>query len=153
MDVKDVSALLTMVADIGLPLVIAGGTLYIIWRVSNILPDSIKGYIAHNQAFEKRQQEYYEKRQAQYDEQMQIIITVAQQGVEAQKRGNEVIERNNIIMEARYKNDEQIATALTMLIEQCNRTECTAKENGDIIHKAYMEAIRVSERLNMIGKP
>jgi len=80
-----------------------------------------------------------------YDEQMKIITVVAQQGVEAQRRGNEIIERNNIIMSARNIADEQLILNLKALAEQiCNVEEVTL-ENRKTVQNIFMETVRMSK--------
>ena len=148
MALADFESLLKDVTDFGIPLIITVGVIFLIWKISKIIPDALKNYIESGQDRDKKQQEYLDERQRHYDKQMEVIITVAQEGVEAQKRGNEVIERNNIIMEAQQANNNQLVAALGKLTEQSRRTEDSTCGNREIANKIYAETIRLTERIS-----
>lgn len=147
MDVTSAITLMDFIGKVGIPFVVTCGVLFIVWKIGNTIPSSIKSFVSTITEQEKKQQAYYRERQKQYDEQMQVIITVAQQGVEAQKRGNEIIERNNIIMEAQQRSNDKLMIALENLSDQCCRAEEATHENRETANKVYTEIVRIAERV------
>lgn len=133
---EDFNNIIQAIGQIGLPMVISAGVLYILWNVARLIPSSVQSYL-----------EEARERDKKYNEQMSTIILVAQQGVEAQRRGNEIIERNNIIIESKSRYDEQLLRTLEGLTQQSCRTEETVKLNHDLITNTCMDLTRISEKI------
>lgn len=134
---EDFNNIIESLSQVGLPLLISAGVLYILWGLARLIPNSVQAYLE-----EARQ------RDKKYSEQMNIITIVAQQGVEAQRRGNDIIERNNIIIEARTRYDEQLLRTLEGLTQQSCRTEETVKVNHELVTNTCMDLTRISEKIN-----
>jgi hypothetical protein len=140
---SDFISLVDKISNVGIPLIITAGVLYVLWLISKTIPSSIKNYI---DAISKREEDYKQENQNlqnKYDEQMKIIITVAQQGVESQRRGNEVIERNNVILEGKQKTDERLIEAINTLSRTTSRLDESVNESTECTRKTYTEIIRV----------
>ena len=75
---------------------------------------------------------------------MKIITVVARQGVEAQRRGNEIIERNNIIMEARNRADEQLIQDLKELGARMKTVEDATIKNRETVQDIYLETVKLT---------
>lgn len=133
----DFNNIIESLSQVGLPLLISAGVLYILWGLARLIPNSVQAYLE-----EARQ------RDKKYSEQMNIITIVAQQGVEAQRRGNDIIERNNIIIEAKTRYDEQLLRTLEGLTQQSCRTEETVKVNHELVTNTCMDLTRISEKIN-----
>lgn len=146
MSTNELLELVKAVSEVGIPVVVTLGVIYLSWKIGAIIPDSLKKYIETGVERDKRQEKLFTEQRAQYEEQLKRILTVAQQGLEAQRRGNEVIERNNIIMEAKTRMDEALIHTLNTLIEQSKRVEEVARDNRECVEKTYMEAVLLGER-------
>ena len=79
-----------------------------------------------------------------YDDQMRIITIVAQQGVEAQRRGNEIIERNNIVMDCRNKSDEKLLEGLVHFAERLKTVEEITSKNTEMVQHIFTESLKMS---------
>lgn len=133
---EDFNNIIESLSQVGLPILISAGVLYILWGLARLIPSSVQAYFDEAKERDKK-----------YGEQMSTIILVAQQGVEAQRRGNEIIERNNIIIEAKTRYDEQLLRTLEGLTQQSCRTEETVKANHELITSSCLDLTRVSEKI------
>lgn len=131
---EELSKMIALLSEVGIPFVVTSGFVYIAWKVGLTLPKCLEDYFAESK-----------KRNDKYDDQMRIITVVAQQGVEAQRRGNEIIERNNIIMSARSQADEQLILNLKALAEQINRVEDVTLENRKTVQNIFYETVKMSK--------
>lgn len=131
---EELGKMIDLLSEVGIPFAITAGVLYILFKIAVLLPKCMQDYFAD-----------VKKRNEKYDEQMKIITVVAQQGVEAQRRGNEIIERNNIIMSARTQADEQLVLNLKALAEQINRIEEVTLENRKTVQNVFYETVRMSK--------
>lgn len=129
---EELRSMVDLLSEIGIPLAISSGVLYILFKIALLLPKSIENYFIE-----------IKRRNDKYDEQMQIITVVAQQGVEAQRRGNEIIERNNIIMEARNRADEQLIQNLKDLGERMKGVEEATCVNRETVNRIYLETVKM----------
>lgn len=130
---EEAKTLIDLLSEVGIPLAITAGVLYILFKVAVLLPNCLQTYFQEIQ-----------KRNAKYDEQMKIITVVAQQGVEAQRRGNEIIERNNIIMEARNRADEQLIQNLKDLGARMKTVEEATIKNRETVQDIYLETVKMT---------
>ena len=130
---EELSKMIDLLSEVGIPLAITAGVLYILFKIAVLLPNALQEYFAD-----------IKKRNDKYDEQMKIITVVAQQGVEAQRRGNEIIERNNIIMEARNRADEQLIQNLKDLGSRMKNVEEATIKNRETVQNIYMETVKLT---------
>lgn len=130
---EEAKTLIDLLSEVGIPLAITAGVLYILFKVAVLLPNCLQTYFQEIQ-----------KRNAKYDEQMKIITVVAQQGVEAQRRGNEIIERNNIIMEARNRADEQLIQNLKDLGARMKTVEEATIKNRETVQGIFLETVKLT---------
>lgn len=130
---EELRSMVDLLSEIGIPLAISSGVLYILFKIALLLPKSIENYFIE-----------IKRRNDKYDEQMKIITVVAQQGVEAQRRGNEIIERNNIIMEARNRADEQLIQNLKDLGARMKNVEEATIKNRETVQNIYMETVKLT---------
>ena len=130
---EELRSMVDLLSEIGIPLAISSGVLYILFKIALMLPKSIENYFIE-----------IKRRNDKYDEQMKIITVVAQQGVEAQRRGNEIIERNNIIMEARNRADEQLIQNLKDLGARMKNVEEATIKNRETVQDIYLETVKMS---------
>ena len=86
MSINELLALVKVVSEVGIPVVVTLGVLYLSWKIGAIIPDSLKKYIETGAERDKRQEKLCTEQKTQYEEQLKLILTVAQQGVEAQRR-------------------------------------------------------------------
>jgi len=139
MNLDEIVNAVEVVSNVGIPLIVTIGLLVFLFNVCKYLPKKVDEFF-----------ENFKARDKLYDDQMRIITVVAQQGVEAQRRGNEIIERNNIIMQERSVQDANLAQIIRQLMEQSKRTEDTTLGNRAIAQSALNEAVRASERLSAL---
>ena len=125
--------MIDLLSEVGIPLAITSGVLYVLFKIAIMLPNCLQSYFNE-----------IKKRNDKYDEQMKIITVVAQQGVEAQRRGNEIIERNNIIMEARNRADEQLIQNLKDLGARMKNVEEATIKNRETVQDIYLETVKMS---------
>ena len=133
MPLEEARTLIDLLSEVGIPLAITSGVLYVLFKIAIMLPNCLQSYFNE-----------IKKRNDKYDEQMKIITVVAQQGVEAQRRGNEIIERNNIIMEARNRADEQLIQNLKDLGARMKNVEEATIKNRDTVQDIYLETVKMS---------
>jgi len=131
---EELSKMIDLLSEVGIPFAVTAGLVYIAFKVGLTLPKCLEEYFADAK-----------KRNEKYDDQMRIITVVAQQGVEAQRRGNEIIERNNIIMSARTQADEQLILNLKALADQINRIEDVTLENRKTVQNIFYETVKMSK--------
>jgi len=130
---EEARTLIDLLSEVGIPLAITSGVLYVLFKIAIMLPTCLQSYFNE-----------IKKRNDKYDEQMKIITVVAQQGVEAQRRGNEIIERNNIIMEARNRADEQLIQNLKDLGARIKNVEEATIKNRETVQDIYLETVKMS---------
>lgn len=133
MPLEEARTLIDLLSEVGIPLAITSGVLYVLFKIAIMLPNCLQSYFNE-----------IKKRNDKYDEQMKIITVVAQQGVEAQRRGNEIIERNNIIMEARNRADEQLIQNLKDLGARMKNVEEATIKNRETVQDIYLETVKMS---------
>ena len=133
MPLEEARTLIDLLSEVGIPLAITSGVLYVLFKIAIMLPTCLQSYFNE-----------IKKRNDKYDEQMKIITVVAQQGVEAQRRGNEIIERNNIIMEARNRADEQLIQNLKDLGARIKNVEEATIKNRETVQDIYLETVKMS---------
>ena len=129
-------------SEVGIPLMITGVVLWFSWKLVNIIPTLITDYMKERRKQEENQEKRYQCLQDQLGEQIKIIIKISQQT-------NEVIARNNDLLEGNQKMIESIGTTLNenRLVMQEMRSE--VKESVQTAQKAYTEVIRLG---GVIGK-
>lgn len=130
---EEARTLIDLLSEVGIPLAITSGVLYVLFKIAVMLPSCLQSYFNE-----------IKKRNDKYDEQMKIITVVAQQGVEAQRRGNEIIERNNIIMEARNRADEQLIQNLKDLGARMKNVEEATIKNRETVQDIYLETVKLT---------
>lgn len=133
MPLEEARTLIDLLSEVGIPLAITSGVLYVLFKIAIMLPNCLQSYFNE-----------IKKRNDKYDEQMKIITVVAQQGVEAQRRGNEIIERNNIIMEARNRADEQLIQNLKDLGARMKSVEEATIKNRETVQDIYLETVKMT---------
>ncbi|NCB47007.1 hypothetical protein EOM81_08330 [bacterium] len=133
MPLEEARILIDLLSEVGIPLAITSGVLYVLFKIAIMLPSCLQSYFNE-----------IKKRNDKYDEQMKIITVVAQQGVEAQRRGNEIIERNNIIMEARNRADEQLIQNLKDLGARMKNVEEATIKNRETVQDIYLETVKMT---------
>jgi formiminotetrahydrofolate cyclodeaminase len=121
---------------------VTGVVLWFSWKLVNIIPTLITDYMKERRKQEENQEKRYQCLQDQLGEQIKIIIKISQQT-------NEVIARNNDLLEGNQKMIESIGTTLNenRLVMQEMRSE--VKESVQTAQKAYTEVIRLG---GVIGK-
>lgn len=129
-------------SEVGIPLMVTGVVLWFSWKLVNIIPTLITDYMKERRKQEENQEKRYQCLQDQLGEQIKIIIKISQQT-------NEVIARNNDLLEGNQKMIESIGTTLNenRLVMQEMRSE--VKESVQTAQKAYTEVIRLG---GVIGK-
>ncbi len=132
-------------ANVSIPIVITLLAVWFIWKVANDVPKTLTEYMNGRKKASLEQSNRYDSLQTQFQDQMRIITAVAQQGIEAQKRGNEVIERNNILMESNQRVIEKINISLDSYCEAVEDLRAEIKEEIQMSQKSYTEIIRLSE--------
>lgn len=129
-------------SEVGIPLMITGVVLWFSWKLVNIIPTLITDFMKERRKQEENQEKRYQCLQDQLGEQIKIIIKISQQT-------NEVIARNNDLLEGNQKMIESIGTTLNenRLVMQEMRSE--VKESVQTAQKAYTEVVRLG---GVIGK-
>ena len=78
---------------------------------------------------------------------MKMILTVAQQGgVEVARRGNEVIERNNLVIEDSRATHNLFVQTIERFNDEARDVKCLQEKNNDTSQKVYTEVLRLETR-------
>lgn len=91
---------------------------------------------------------YIENRAKDNNEQMKVIITIAQQQIETQKRSNEVIERNNLIIQSSQQSNEKLVTVIDALIDRYDITSDDIRQLSNLSNSTHTELVRISEKIS-----
>lgn len=118
--------------DNGVSVAIIGVVLFIGLSLAKMIPDLVK----HRMEYDLKKQEAKDnlemERNKRYDEQMEILVTVTQQGIEAQKRGNAVIEQNTEVIRKVRETEEKLNLTIVGFQKDLNqmRSEQLAEAEG-----------------------
>lgn len=146
MTVDEFNTLVEIVSKVGIPLLVTAGVLFILWKIALMIPPAIKTHFENNEKFERDKREEDKARDDKFDKLLETIIAVAQESVEAQKRGNEIIERNNVVIERFMKSSDDLLNYTKSLEEGHKRIEDAISENTGVARKAYTEIVRISAK-------
>ena len=135
----EIVSLADTVKDIGIPALFFLVVIYIMFKV---VPKVIKS----KQEADAKQQEYYTQRQKQYDEQMGEIIKVAEQGTQAVRMANTIIENNTKAVEQNTAMHNKVIEALTRDFEETQKIQTQL-----ISHDARAENIQYNLR-QLLGR-
>lgn len=97
-----------MILDNGVSVVIIGLVCYLGIKLVNMIPKVVEQRMQNEQKKRDAQANLEMERNKRYDEQMEILVTVTQQGIEAQKRGNSVIEQNTEVIKRALETEEKL---------------------------------------------
>lgn len=97
-----------ILVDNGVTLVIVAVVLVVGISVAKLIPEAIKSRMELDRKRQESREAIEAERNKRYDEQMEILVTVTQQGIEAQKRGNAVIEQNTEAMRRATETEERL---------------------------------------------
>lgn len=144
---SDVIKIASAISNEGLSIVLSALVVVFLYMLIFKFPKLAKDYVDSRKCNEDELKSTQKNLQDQLFKQLEIITTVAQQGIEAQKRGNTVIEQNTIAFTSAQKINEQMISSIIDLKDTVSVIDDSVEENRDIAQKALVEANKIGETL------
>lgn len=142
--------LIETISKVGMPLVLSALVVVFLYMLIFKAPKLIREYLDSRKCNEVEIKDTQKNLQDQLFKQLEIITTVAQQGIEAQKRGNMVIEQNTTAFVTYQKVSEHMITSIIDLKDSADSACNGIVENNKLINTVHMEVVKVGERVRNV---